>query len=62
MFYNAQLVFIFRTSGRGANADLQILEGQPLQFTFLDKGGPRGRHLVLVDSHRYSYHVKVRIQ
>ena len=39
-----------------------ILEGQPLQFTFLDKGSPRGRHLVLVDSHRYFYRVKVRTQ
>ena len=38
-----------------------ILEGQPLQFTFLDKGSPRGRYL-LVDSHGYSYGIKVRTQ
>ena len=38
-----------------------ILDGQPLQFTFLDKGSERGRHL-LVDSHGYSYGVKVRTQ
>ena len=38
-----------------------ILEDQPSQFTFLDKGSQQGHHL-LVDSHRYSYGVKVRTQ
>ena len=36
-----------------------IVEALPLQFTVVDKGGQRGRQL-LVDSHGYSYGIKVR--
>ena len=35
------------------------VEDLPLQFTVVDKGSQRGRQL-LVDSHRYSYGIKVR--
>ena len=36
-----------------------IIEDLPLQFTVVDKGSQRGRQL-LMDSHGYSYGIKVR--